>query len=347
LRKYGAEEGGAANAIMIMKAAQFDYSDLTNTERRVLRRLMPFYTYFSRNLSAQLRVLFNDPTRIQRNFQGWDAVSNIIADDNGDSIVIPEYVSSLWGFLVDEDIRKEISKKSPEWLQAVLENPLAFRPESPILDLERYSRGGLSNFAEEQISSSNPLAKAVLQYALNMNMYSRRQYTNEDPAPNWYVLLDKALNTASNGEVSLGVYPDPKTGQMVTNGKGVDFFKTLLPQLGTIERSAIPLIEMGVEAVTGKPSDFSGKMSDRAVSNLLSQLAGLNITTITPDVEQSVYYNMRNNINDNIELIALQQGLDLNKVREMTRQLRAQGYSERDVIYMLDQELKAGSFNVG
>lgn len=347
LRKYGAGEGGAANAIMTMKAAQFDYSDLTFTERKVLRRIMPFYTFFSRNLSAQLRVLFNDPTRIQRNFQGWEAVSNILADDNGDSVVIPEYVSSLWGFLVDEDIRKAISKESPEWLQAVLQNPLAFRPESPILDLERYSKGGLTNLLQEQISSANPLAKATLQYALNMNMFSRREYSDFDPAPNWYVLLDKALSTATGGEVSLGVYPDPKTGQMVTNGKGVDVFKTILPQLGTIERTAIPMIEMGIEAITGKPSDFSGKMSERAVSNLLSQLAGINLTTITPDVEQATYYRMRNNIDENVKLIALQQGIDLNRVREMTRQLRAQGYSEPDIISMLDQELRAGNFNVG
>jgi len=88
-------------------------------------------------------------------------------------------------------------------------------------------------------------------------------------------------------------------------------------------------------------------MSERAVSNLLSQLAGINLTTITPDVEQATYYRMRNNIDENVKLIALQQGIDLNKVREMTRQLRAQGYSEPDIISMLDQELRSGNFNVG
>lgn len=39
----------------------FDYSDLTELERKVLRRVMPFYTFSARNIPLQMRVLISQP----------------------------------------------------------------------------------------------------------------------------------------------------------------------------------------------------------------------------------------------------------------------------------------------
>ena len=330
LRRYGTTEGGASSAIMLMKAAQFDYSDLSDVERRVLRRAIPFYTYMKNNVSAQMRTLLNDPERIRRNLAFWEAVGDVMTDENGENFVIPDYIGEMYGFLIDEDVRKSMLAKSPWWLKELLQNPLAFRPESPVLDLERYSKGGFQNVTEELISSSNPLSKAIVQVAMNENLFSGREYTNEDPAPNWYVALDKYIP----GNI-LGVETNEK-GEKVAPGRTIDIFKTLIPQIGTIERSGLPIIDAAIELATGEPSDLGSTMSERAISNLLSQLGGINVVTITPDVEKSVYYNMRNNINETVNSIALDKGIDRTKLRETVNKLRDQGYTSEDIVAQIE-----------
>lgn len=330
LRRYGTTEGGASSAIMLMKAAQFDYSDLSDVERRVYRRVLPFYTYMKNNVSAQMRVLLNNPERIRRNLAFWEAVGDVMSDENGENFVIPDYIGEMYGFLIDEDVRKSMLAKSPWWLKELLQNPLAFRPESPVLDLERYSKGGFQNITEELISASNPLSKAIVQVTMNENLFSGREYTNEDPAPNWYVALDKIIP----GNI-LGVETNEK-GEKVAPGRTIDIFKTLIPQIGTIERSGLPIIDAAIELATGEPSDLGSTMSERAISNLLSQLGGINVVTITPDVEKSVYYNMRNNINETVNSIALDKGIDRPKLRETVNKLRDQGYTSEDIIAQIE-----------
>jgi polyhydroxyalkanoate synthesis regulator phasin len=342
LRKYGNTTGGANSAILLMKAAQFDYSDLSDFERRYLRRALPFYTYMKNNVSGQARILFNDPERVRRNLAGWDAVKDVMSDENGENYVIPDYISEMWGFLIDEDIRKKFvdSKYTPWWLDEIAKNPLAFRPESPALDIERYSKGGLGGFKDELISSSNPIAKAIIQSLVTeSNLFSGRDYTNEDPAPNWYVQLDRIIP----GNI-LGVNTNEK-GEKVAPGKWIDAIKTIIPQIGTIERSALPVIDATLEAITGQPVDLAGQMDERAISNLLSQLGGVNVVTITPDTEKSVYYNMKNNINDTVNSIALDNGIDRIKLRETVNKLRDQGYSTENIVIEIDRLRQQGALN--
>ena len=342
LRKYGNTEGGKSSAILLMKAAQFDYSDLSDFERRYLRRALPFYTYMKNNVSGQARILFNDPERVRRNLAGWDAVRDIMSDENGENYVIPDYISEMWGFLIDDDLRKKFvdSKYTPWWLDEIAKNPLAFRPESPALDIERYSKGGLGGFKDELISSSNPIAKAIIQSLVTeSNLFSGRDYTNEDPAPNWYVALDRIIP----GNI-LGVNTNEK-GEKVAPGQWIDAIKTILPQIGTIERSALPVIDATLEAITGQPVDLAGQMDERAISNLLSQLGGVNLVTITPDTEKSVYYNMKNNINDTINRIALDNGIDRPKFRKIVNELRDKGYSNEGIIIEVDRLRQQGLLN--
>jgi hypothetical protein len=340
LRKYGKTDGGANSAIMLMKAAQFDYSDLSDLERRILRRALPFYTYMKNNISAQMRVLLNDPERIRRNLAFWEAVGDIFTGENGENYVLPDYIGEMYGFLIDDNLRKDLLKKSPWWLKELLQNPLAFRPESPVLDLERYSRGGISmagveNIFQEGISSSNPLGKAIVQVMMKENLFTGREYTNEDDAPNWYVAIDKLLGN------KLGVKVNEK-GENVAPGMFIDLFKTIIPQIGTAERSALPLMDAVLEIVTGEPSDLGSTMSERAITNLLSQLGGINVVTITPEVEQGVYVKMRENINNAIDAIALDKQIDRKKLRDYVYSFRDAGYTTEEIVNRIEQLRQEG-----
>jgi len=47
----------------MVRRFHFDYSELTNVEKRLLRRIMPFYTWLRKNLPLQLEMFFNDPKK--------------------------------------------------------------------------------------------------------------------------------------------------------------------------------------------------------------------------------------------------------------------------------------------
>ena len=348
LRRYGAGKGGAANSIMLMKAAQFDYSDLSDTERALYRRLLPFWTYMKNNIAAQTRVLMNDPERIRRNLAGWEVVGNIFSDENGENYVLPDYVGEMMGFLIDDDIRKEVLKRSPSWLQNIMQNPLAFRPESPALDIERYTRGGfVGGTVEEIISSSNPAAKAVFQIALNENLFSGKEYSVEgDPAPNWYIGINDLIKKATGGNIDLGVRRNDRTGELVANGALIDAIKTVIPQVGTLERTAIPFLDAAIEAATGQETDLAGSMSERSITNLLSQLGGVNVVTITPDVEESVYKERTRNVKNVIAGIAMERGLDREKLRELVYRLRDQGYTKEQIFGIVEEARQAGQLAI-
>jgi hypothetical protein len=53
-------------ASMEVKKSQFDYTDVSKTERDVLKRFMPFYTWTRKNIPAQLKSLVQNPQRAEK-----------------------------------------------------------------------------------------------------------------------------------------------------------------------------------------------------------------------------------------------------------------------------------------
>lgn len=356
LRKYGNTESGRRSAALLMKSAQFDYSNLTQMERNVFRRLMPFYTYTRNNVPAQLRVLLSDPTRIQRNLQFWDAVGNIIGQDDGSAVVIPSYISQMYGFQINDEYRKQLIKDKPAWLQAILANPIALRPETPVADLERYTLGGggplslipSGQFAEQLGSSMTPPIKAAFQVILQQNLYTKKRYSVDGAqAPSWAQGLDQLLKKATGGKLTLGVFQDPDTGDYVMSDAGLDFIKTLIPTVGTIDRTALPALEIVSGAIKGEPVKLS-TYEERAVTNILSQFAGLNVSTVTEKTQAAELYNRVRNRKDNIAYIAAQQNIDPAKVSTYTNQLIRNGYdpieNRAEILQLLDEARMQGLF---
>ena len=65
LHVYGAH-GDAKIAADSVKRFLFDYADLTEFERRVMRRVVPFYTFMRKNTPLMLRELAADPGKLAR-----------------------------------------------------------------------------------------------------------------------------------------------------------------------------------------------------------------------------------------------------------------------------------------
>lgn len=342
LRKYGNTENGRKSAGLLMKAAQFDYSNLTDVERRIFRRVLPFYTFSRNNVPAQLRALMNDPERIRRNLAGWEAVGNVFADENGENYVLPDYIGEMYGFVIDDDIRKAILKDKPAWLQGVLASPYAFRPETPVLEIERWTRGGIDESFQEFVGSSNPLAKSIAQVVLNQNLFSGQRYSAEGvEAPVWAKGIDKTLSTLTGGSVDLGIRKNDRTGKDVMDGRILDIFTTMIPQIGTLDRTAAPLIEIAINAATGQELDLS-KYDNRAVSNLISQFGGVNIATLTPESEQSELYSRMQRRRENIAKVAGDYNISRDKLNEYISTLYEQGLTREEIINLVEAARERG-----
>jgi len=71
----------------------FDYFDLTPFERKVMKRIIPFYTWTRKNIPLQLEVLVKNP----RVFARINDVQNAIAGENIDWKEKPEYIQDMVG----------------------------------------------------------------------------------------------------------------------------------------------------------------------------------------------------------------------------------------------------------
>lgn len=345
LRKYGNSEAGVNAAGLLMKASQFDYADLSPFERDVMRRIIPFYTYMRKNLAAQTRLLANDPARIASNLRGWDVVKDIFSDPEGNTYAIPDYIGEMFGFVIDDNIRKDIIKRSPSWLGAVLgSNPIAFKPESPVFDLEKFTQGGVSQVLKQQfIGSSNPLLKEVLQFTLEENLFKNKKYSaNGVPAPSWYVGMAKVLENVPG--VDFKIRKDPNSQELVTDEKFLDAFRTVLPFVGTAERTYIPVIEAVINTVSGNNVDIAGKYNEKALTAIISQFLGVGTSTITPDTEIATYYQHNGNIMDNIKYVAGDKNVDIRKIREYTNNLIDQGVPNDEIVKILHRATNQGMF---
>ena len=344
LRKYGNSEGGINASGLLMKASQFDYSDLSDFERNIMRKAIPFYTYMRKNLGAQSRLLMNDPARIAASLKGWDLVKNIFTDESGNTYVLPDYIGQMYGFTIDDKLRKSLMEKSPFWLKPMLSLPIAFTPESPAFDIEKFTKGGIGGVTQNILSSSNPLAKEVLQYALNENLFKGKKYSSSGVvAPSFVIGLDKVLTTLT-GEPSGLAWKDPNSGEIMTSEKNLDVFRTLLPLAGTTERTILPVIDAGILALTGKDANLAGSFNEKGVTSLVSQFLGLATSTITPGVEIGTIYNRNQTIQDNIKHVAGDQNVDIQKIREYANNLLAQGYTQDQAVKELIAVQKSGQF---
>lgn len=76
----------------------FDYSNLTNFERNVMRRILPFYTFTRKNLELQARALITTPGRIAAEVHAVSSLGEVIS--GGESLTdeerdkLPDWIKS-------------------------------------------------------------------------------------------------------------------------------------------------------------------------------------------------------------------------------------------------------------
>lgn len=151
VNKGASFEGAAAS----VRKYLFDYTDLTDFEKNVMKRIIPFYTWTRKNLPLQLGTLVQDPSKFAQLGKGIDAIERATG---GDTVTINEE-------LIPEFIRKGV----PIQLGRGADNMLSFfRLQNfiPSADIEN-----LTDLKDIFVNPISPLLKTPFELMMNRNIF--------------------------------------------------------------------------------------------------------------------------------------------------------------------------------
>jgi len=142
-----------ADAALQMKRYLFDYSNLSQFEKNFLRRIIPFYTWQSKNIRLQIRELFLQPGKINN-------LQKPFRDRGPDGDMLPEYLRG--------DLRLKLTPgpgKEAAFLTGI---------DLPIQNIDMIFAGSLEKTMRENLGMLNPLLKAPLEMAFNKDAFTGR-----------------------------------------------------------------------------------------------------------------------------------------------------------------------------
>jgi len=168
LRTGSTPEEAAAS----VKKFLFDYGDLSDWERNIFRRTIPFYTWVRKNVPLMWGEILRQPGRFGITPKTFDFVEDL--SDDQVPMHTPDYFQEVTALrmpkFVDSGVRDAnewfagalynmgILKKKPEEVTGL--QPIFLKPDLPFQDLDMFADWG------ELMSSFGPLIKALPEYAL-------------------------------------------------------------------------------------------------------------------------------------------------------------------------------------
>ncbi|HYD90671.1 MAG TPA: hypothetical protein VEA37_04185, partial [Flavobacterium sp.] len=272
----------------------FDYGDLTNFERKVMRRAVPFYTWMRKNIPLQAEQMIKQPGKYATIPKGINAIEN--QSDPVNETWLPEYMKGY--------IKTPLGSK---------DKPIYWNPNMPWQDLEKLNAKELP---KTLIPSLTPPLKAAVELGMNKNFFfndeiEKKRYNydteqietlNVDPPDYLLALPDEykeklglVQQTNKDGEIEWKMSPKSRY---------------LLQQLPFIENAS-----KGIKELKGLPS---GETDKKGALHLLSWLGG--IKGAEYDIEKQKSYTMSTQ--------AREQGINQTTLDEMLSTLTKQGVSK-------------------
>lgn len=147
LDKLGVESAGEA-----VRKVLFDPTDLTDFERNVMKRIMPFYTFTKKNLAFQFDNLSKNASQYSKLIRGYDRLLDAATDDNSENV-------SAW---LKDNLYIPIPAIGEDGSYKVIRGSLPF---GNIIDT---IENPISNF----VNLSSPLTKMPTELAMNKNSFT-------------------------------------------------------------------------------------------------------------------------------------------------------------------------------
>ncbi|MBI5402476.1 MAG: hypothetical protein HY959_03685 [Ignavibacteriae bacterium] len=149
-------------ALSLAEKAGFDYSKITKFEAKVMRRLVPFYTFARKNAELQINTILNNPERIINQTKLANALSNMFGGKTTEEDLkgLPEWVLGGLGFKVkDNKYLSQFGLPLEEHLQR-WNKPIMSTLSSlnPIIKYPLEAKLGFDFFREEKITDINSVS---------------------------------------------------------------------------------------------------------------------------------------------------------------------------------------------
>lgn len=230
----GARKGGktASEAADYAAKHHFDYADLTDFERTVLRRMLPFYTFSSRNIPLQAKTLVTKPGKYANIEKVRAELADAVGLPEDYQEKIPEYQARGIPFPVEIDGKVVLAS-----------------PALPLSDLNQLAipviNPGEHGFIGEQwnkfASMLNPVIKSPVELAANYNFFFRSDIERDESplvaAPSYVATWSPAMRK------KFGVVPDyidKRTGKKGWGWPGkVDYVAKIVPGIPNFAQQLI------------------------------------------------------------------------------------------------------------
>lgn len=277
---YGLNDGGYAASI-IVRASQFDYSDLSPFEAEFVKMIMPFYTWARNNVPLQIRAIMAEPGKINKALRLNEALADAFGEPEDPEEPLPAYVRERFGWTIRRDL---IAGPDGDPISAGL------IVGEPLVDVNRLLRnpgaqGGLRGFADrlnwrEVTNQLNPIFGAGAEALTGVELSTGGRMPQEEEAPLWALPFSRVS----------------ADGERVVSARGLRFARQVITPLGMLERY-FPQV-LGNE-----------RLERRVYTSWASAVLGLPVSTLDPYQtgaelrarEQRTRSNLRRKMGDSYE----------------------------------------------
>jgi hypothetical protein len=280
MRQYGTDATGSEMAGMLVKASQFDYTDLSPAEQRVMKLISPFFVWTKNNVPYQFRNLFANPGKVNAILDLQQNVERYFGDeDDTMDKYLPDWLSEQMGFASQfgsGENKLALSMNLPLTdLNRVFQIPVTETGNLAVgnpLDTARTAVGAAFGGLEEQsLTSLNPFLKAPIESVTGVNLFTGAKFTDQAAGP----AFRAATQVPIIGRLLPDTYVDPESGEVRASSYAINQFRNLLPQLGQLDR----LLPFGQQ----------GSAAERLQGNWISQGLSFLPVTVSATLTESQY----------------------------------------------------------
>lgn len=177
----------ASKAAARVRKWNIDYGDVTDFERNVMKRAIPFYTWSRKNIPLQIEALAMRPGRVAVIPKGQAAIQRFMGTDEGG------YAN--FGDL--DTVPKWLKEMAPIRLRGEGEgkNSIYWVPALPFHDISRYIEGGEQGLWQNFASQATPAIRIPFERATGKQVFSG---ANAGPAGQYFAGQNPLLRNIYN-----------------------------------------------------------------------------------------------------------------------------------------------------
>jgi hypothetical protein len=260
---YGLDDGGLAAGLYV-RGTQFDYADLSDFERKVMKNIVPFYTWTRYNVPLQIRSVWMEPGKVNRLLRFHEEVLKAwTGEDREQEGTLPEWLRRRGGWMTTMTTPLSDPETALGRFFGFKEDPIAAFIESPLSDLGMLFNATINPLQlmnmDEVVNNLNPLLGKTAYEAITGRSYtSGRELSPErDEPPRWAYAVPGLVRQSPEGEQ---VY-DERWAQTLRN---------LVPPFAQLERLGAPVLG-------------DQRMRRRFPTTVAAQLAAVPLYTVDPN----------------------------------------------------------------